>query len=109
MHLATRADALYDLLSDVTAFVEVQGLHLLGLLGQVTVAYVLAVMWNPVYDAPQLQCFCSHRLCSSMDQLVPDALGRAARRPDFIPARFVLRTPDDHATSADFVNFHPLH
>src|SRR5262249_7765872 len=48
MHLAARADALHNLLANVTALGEVKRLRLPGLLGQIAVADVLAVLGNAV-------------------------------------------------------------
>src|SRR5215813_12901465 len=91
MHLPSRADALHDLLPDVTAFVEVQGLHLRRLLWQIAVANVLSVVRNASQDPPPLQSLCSYQTGAGALNpfLQPGDAGLA--RPKLIPARLVFR------------------
>src|SRR5262249_18986024 len=66
MHLATRADTLHDLLANVTAFVEVERLGLAGLLREVAVADVLAVLGNALYYTPPFQGLRSHEVFGAL-------------------------------------------
>ena len=59
MHVAARADALDDLLTEVAAFVEVQGAGLSGLLREFAVADVDSVEWRAFEDSQP------SRLCAS--------------------------------------------
>ena len=62
MHRAARANALHDLLPDVTALLEMQGALLAGFLRQLALANILAVTRLAAGDAVQFQGFYSGRL-----------------------------------------------
>src|SRR5262249_44463545 len=90
MHLAARTYALDDLLADVAAFIEVERLHLFRLLRQVFVTDVLTILWDSVRHAPPLQGLSSHHARSRLGLKRKHALP-IRRRPNFVPARLVLR------------------
>ena len=67
MHRAARANALHDLLPDVTALLEMQGALLAGFLRQLALANILAVTRLAAGDAVQFQGFYSGRLSAGGD------------------------------------------
>src|SRR6266700_6906265 len=100
MHLTTRADAFNNLLADITALGEAQGLRLLGLLGQIAIAYILPVSRHSMQDAPHLYGFRSYRLCPSTYQYLPDGFRVGRLKPNLIPARSLLRPTDKRDVDA---------
>src|SRR5438270_13377692 len=67
MHRAARANALHDLLPDVTALLEMQGALLAGFLRQLALANILAITWLAAVDAGQFQGIGTDRLGASGD------------------------------------------
>src|SRR5262249_26053600 len=98
MHLATRADAFHDLLADVTPFIEIESLGLSRLLGEIAIAYVLAVLRNAVEDPPPLQGLNADvlRVWEAPGEHAILAFVLWHGHPYFVPARLVLRAPNDH-------------
>src|SRR5262249_16165675 len=105
MHLAPRADPLHDLLANVTAFVEVERLGLAGLLGQITVPDVLAVLWNSLNHAPPFQGLRSYHRPNLPDAYSRCRLVSAHRHPQFVPARLVHRPADQQLVCGEFADF----
>jgi hypothetical protein len=84
MHLAAGADALDDLLPDVAALGEVEGLVLLGLLRQIALADVLAVARQAGGDAPEFERLRPYGRRAGRDQRVPEARSIRWRQPDLV-------------------------
>ena len=71
MHIAARPDPLHDLLSQVTALVEVQRAHLRRLLRQVALHHIHSVGGNALGDAKCLQGRAARRFRSRRSQRLP--------------------------------------
>src|ERR1700694_340164 len=91
MHVAARANALNNFLSDVTALGEVERVDLFGFLRQVALANVLAVTWNAESDSGKLNCVGADRSCTRLQQCVPKRFKVGGREPDFIGLLMVVR------------------
>src|SRR5260370_7968603 len=101
MYLAARTNPFNNLLANVASFVEIQSLGLSGLLGQIAIPYVLAILRNAVENAPPLKGLRS-------DHLPTDHTTAALFhvKPTLVPTRFVWWPPTDPPPSPNLSNLH---
>src|SRR5579863_2060963 len=88
VHVATRANALDDLLPDVAALGEAQGPRLFRFLRQLALANIHAIEWNARKNAVRLHRLGPHRDCVRGQQSVPESFHIGGRKPDLIRYAF---------------------
>ncbi len=106
--VAAGSDALDDLLAEIAALVEVQGMELAGLLGdsflrQIALRDVDAVDGDAFSDAEGVESVCADRGGSGGDELLPEPRGGVFRDPEGVMVRQrAVAAADSEAKAARF-------
>src|SRR5262245_34688238 len=95
--MASGADPFHNFLSQITAFGEVNGLHLPGFLRNLGIAEVGSVTRAPIFEASNLCRFAICRGYARTGQLTDEFLF-LVRRNKNSPPRSRCITPADHLT-----------